>query len=394
MLKIINVVGTRPNFIKIAPIIDAINRHNRRTEKSRRIKSTLVHTGQHYDEKMSELFFIELGIPRPDLDLGVGSGTHAQQTSEIMKRFEPILLKEKPDYILVVGDVNSTIACALTASKLGVKIIHVEAGLRSFDRDMPEEINRVLTDAISDLLFTSEKSAKVHLIREGIPKEKIFFVGNVMIDTLLKQKQKARKSDILSKLGLLESGAPNQKTPPFPYAVLTLHRPSNVDNKKTLQNIIEAVSVISREAPVIFPIHPRTKNRIDDFGFKKYFNCNVNSLKEKKGIFLTEPLGYLDFLSLMSNAKLVLTDSGGMQEETTVLGIPCVTLRENTERPVTISEGTNKIAGTSKKMIIKEGLYAMNNNSRKRRIPELWDGKAAERIIEIILEDYNSGIGK
>jgi UDP-N-acetylglucosamine 2-epimerase (non-hydrolysing) len=394
MLKIINVVGARPNFMKIAPIIDAIKRHNRGTKKNQRIKSILVHTGQHYDEKMSELFFIELGIPRPDLDLGVGSGTHAEQTAETMKRFEPILLKEKPDYILVVGDVNSTIACALTASKLGVKIIHVEAGLRSFDRDMPEEINRVLTDAISDLLFTSEKSALDHLVREGISKEKIFFVGNVMIDTLLKQEQKARKSDILSKLGLFDSGTPKQKKKPAPYAVLTLHRPSNVDNKRTLQNIIEAVSVISREAPVIFPIHPRTRKRIDDFGFQKYFNFDTDNLMEKKGVFLTEPMGYLDFLHLMSNAKLVLTDSGGMQEETTVLGIPCVTLRENTERPVTVSKGTNKIVGTDKTRIIREGLYAMSNNSKKCRIPELWDGKAAERIIEIILEDYDSGIGK
>jgi UDP-N-acetylglucosamine 2-epimerase (non-hydrolysing) len=344
---------------------------------------------------MSKLFFDDLGIPKPDIDLEVGSGTHAEQTAEIMKRFEPILLREKPDYVLVVGDVNSTVACALTASKLGVKVIHVEAGLRSFDRSMPEEINRVLTDALSDLLFATEKSAVDNLIREGVFKEKIFLVGNVMIDTLIKHREKAQKSDILFQLGLidsklnpeLDSGRNSQLSS---YVVLTLHRPSNVDVRENLCNIIEAISVISQESPVIFPIHPRTRKRIDEFSLQHFFNSSSGNPVKKSGIFLIEPLGYLDFLHLMSNARLVLTDSGGMQEETTVLGIPCITLRENTERPVTIEEGTNRIAGTNKQKIIEESFNALNGNAPISHIPELWDGRAAERIIEIILRDYNS----
>ena len=255
-IKIINVVGARPNFMKIAPIVDAINKHNGQLENNSPgyIESVLVHTGQHYDEKMSKLFFEDLEIPKPDIDLEVGSGTHAEQTAEIMKRFEPILQQERPDYILVLGDVNSTIACALTASKLGIKIIHVEAGLRSFDRTMPEEINRVLTDAISDILFTSERSAEDNLVSEGVSKEKIFFVGNVMIDSLLKQKQKASESAVLFQLGLDGSGDKMQNTGPADYAVVTLHRPGNVDSKKQLQEIMDAISVIAREVPVVFPI--------------------------------------------------------------------------------------------------------------------------------------------
>jgi UDP-N-acetylglucosamine 2-epimerase (non-hydrolysing) len=386
-IKIINVVGARPNFMKIAPIVDAINKHNGDLENNspRYIENVIVHTGQHYDEKMSKLFFEDLAIPEPDIDLGVGSSTHAEQTAEIMKRFEPILLQEKPDYMLVVGDVNSTIACALTASKLGVKIIHVEAGLRSFDRTMPEEINRVLTDAISDILFTSERSAEDNLRSEGVSKEKIFFVGNVMIDTLLKQKKKASESAVLLQLGLNGSGDKTQKTGPSDYAVVTLHRPGNVDSKKQLQEIMDAISVISREVPVVFPIHPRTKQRLIDFDLD-HLTRSIRKKAVGPGIFLLEPLGYLDFLHLMTNSRLVLTDSGGMQEETTVLGIPCLTLRHNTERPVTVTEGTN----TDRQKIIKEGLAALDGAIPKGRIPEMWDGKSAERIVEIILKDHHA----
>ncbi len=376
-MKIISVVGARPNFMKIAPIIEAINNHNKqlkRFEKNKHIEHLLVHTGQHYDVNMSKLFFEYLEIPRPDIDLNVGSASHAFQTAEIMKTFEPLLLKFKPDYILVVGDVNSTIACALTASKLGIKIIHVEAGLRSFDRSMPEEINRVLTDALSDVLFTTEKSAEENLLREGIAKDKIFLVGNVMVDTLLKHKKKAQKSEMLFRLGLIDSKL-------APYAVLTLHRPGNVDNKTNLINILEALKEISKRLPIIFPIHPRTKKQIENMNLSGYFQ----SLPRFKGIHCIDPLGYLDFLCLMSNARLVLTDSGGIQEETTVLSIPCLTIRENTERPVTVTEGTNCVVGTDKQRIIEESSNALNGKKSLRRIPEMWDGKAAKRIIIMLI---------
>jgi UDP-N-acetylglucosamine 2-epimerase (non-hydrolysing) len=339
---------------------------------------------------MSKLFFEDLEIPRPDIDLNVGSASHAFQTAEIMKTFEPLLLKFKPDYILVVGDVNSTIACALTASKLGIKIIHVEAGLRSFDRSMPEEINRVLTDALSDVLFTTEKSAEENLLREGIAKDKIFLVGNVMVDTLLKHKRKAQKSEILFRLGLIDSKLPGlaprsgagktRNSELAPYAVLTLHRPGNVDNKTNLINILEALKEISKRLPIIFPIHPRTKKQIENMNLSGYFQ----SLPRFKGIHCIDPLGYLDFLCLMSNARLVLTDSGGIQEETTVLSIPCLTIRENTERPVTVTEGTNCVVGTDKQRIIEESSNALNGKKPLRRIPELWDGKAAKRIINML----------
>jgi UDP-N-acetylglucosamine 2-epimerase (non-hydrolysing) len=287
-MQIINVVGARPNFMKIAPIIEEM-------KKTRSIKQTLVHTGQHYDEKMSKLFFDELELPKPDINLEVGSGTHAFQTAEIMKRFEPILLEHKPDYINVVGDVNSTIACSLTASKLGVKIIHVEAGLRSSDRTMPEEINRVLTDAISDILFTTEKSGNENLIKEGIPKEKIFFVGNVMIDTLMKHREKASRSNILSQMGVSEKS----------YCLVTLHRPSNVDNKATLEDLLSTFKEVSKKTPVIFSVHPRTRERIGRFGLLNYINDKSHG-KVSEGINLCNPLGYIDFLKLTDNARLVL----------------------------------------------------------------------------------------
>jgi UDP-N-acetylglucosamine 2-epimerase (non-hydrolysing) len=371
--------------MKIAPVYEAL-------EETGMFEQLIVHTGQHYDEKMSKLFFRDLGIPKPDINLEVGSGSHAFQTAEIMKRFEPIVLKYRPDYVLVVGDVNSTIACTLTASKLGVKIIHVEAGLRSFDRTMPEEINRVLTDAISDLLFTTEKSANENLNREGAAEEKIFFVGNVMIDTLLKHKEKVTESDILYRLGLIDSVSQPSDGKHTPYAILTLHRPSNVDNRENLGNILEALSVITRELPVIFPIHPRTRERIIEFGFDKLpfivpFNIYNNPVsKVSRGLVTVDPLGYLDFLNLMVNSRIVMTDSGGMQEETTVLQIPCITLRENTERPVTVEKGTNRLVGADKEKIIEESLNALQGNDDKSRIPELWDGKAAKRIADIILD--------
>ena len=376
-MKIISVVGARPNFMKIAPIIEAINIHNKqlkRFEKNKHIEHLLVHTGQHYDENMSKLFFEDLEIPRPDIDLNVGSASHAFQTAEIMKRFEPILLRHKPDYIIVVGAVNSTIACSLTASKLGTKIVHVEAGLRSFDRTMPEEINRVLTDSLSDILFTTEKSAHRNLLREGIKEEKIFFVGNVMIDTLIKHKEKASRSNILTKMGIRERS----------YSLVTLHRPSNVDVRDTLEGLLCAFKDMSQNHPVIFPCHPRTRERIKAFKLMDYINRKDNG-KVSEGINLCDPLGYLDFVNLMANARLVLTDSGGIQEETTILGIPCITLRENTERPVTVTEGTNTIVGTDKEKIVEKSYQILNGHNIKGRIPEFWDGKASERIVKVLM---------
>jgi len=375
MIKIINVVGARPNFMKIAPIVEEMEKHSE-------IESILVHTGQHYDENMSKLFFKDLGIPKPQVYLGVGSGSHAKQTARIMLEFEKVLLREKPDVVIVVGDVNSTIACALTSVKLYIPVAHIEAGLRSFDATMPEEINRILTDAISDYLFTTEESAKTNLIREGKPEEKIYFVGNVMADTLLKNKKRAGKSNILLALNLK----------PKTYAVLTLHRPSNVDDKDTLQRILEALRSISKEIPIIFPIHPRTKRQIENFGFHDYFlfhNLNsTNPIDSKNPIHCIAPLGYLDFLHLIANSNFVLTDSGGIQEETTILTIPCITLRKNTERPITVEEGTNVIVGSDKKKIISESFKIIKGDKRESKIPKFWDGKASQRIIKILLKNY------
>ena len=378
---IIHVVGARPNFMKIAPLIRAIERHNRTS--SPRLRQILVHTGQHYDEKMSSLFFDHLGLPRPDIDLGVGSASHAVQTAEIMKRFEKVLLEYQPDAIVVVGDVNSTIACALVAAKIEYTnhhrrrplIVHVEAGLRSFDRTMPEEINRLLTDQISDLLFITEESARENLLREGIAEEKIFFVGNVMIDTLLQHLEKARQSDILERLGLEEKR----------YALLTLHRPSNVDRKETFLSILEVLKEISSEIPIIFPIHPRTQQRVRSFGLEHFFSGFLGKDKDSQ-IKTIEPLGYLDFLKLMSFARLVLTDSGGIQEETTVLGVPCITLRENTERPITLTEGSNVLVGTDKEKIMAAARTILNGTFTRRKIPPFWDGRAAERIVPILVQ--------
>jgi UDP-N-acetylglucosamine 2-epimerase (non-hydrolysing) len=333
------------------------------------LEALLVHTGQHYDEKMSDLFFRQLEIPEPNLNLEVGSASHAVQTAEIMKAFEPVVLQWKADAVLVVGDVNSTIACGLVAVKLDVKLIHVEAGLRSFDRTMPEEVNRLLTDAISDFLFCTEQSGVDNLRREGVPDDKIFLVGNVMIDTLLKNKAKADKSDILDRLGLA----------PRTYAALTLHRPSNVDDPAVLGRLLDALEVIQKDMPVIFPIHPRTKKNL----------CSsplAERVRKMANLRLIDPAGYLDFLKLMSDARLVLTDSGGIQEETTILKVPCLTLRENTERPVTAELGSNTVVGTNPEKILAAYRDTIAGCGRKVRTPPLWDGRAAERIAKILVE--------
>jgi len=362
-IKIINVCGARPNFMKIAPLMAAYKAYAQ-------IEPLLVHTGQHYDRQMSELFFNQLGIPEADINLGVGSGSHAGQTAAIMERFEPVVLDHRPDYVLVVGDVNSTIACALTATKLGVGVIHVEAGLRSFDRTMPEEINRVLTDAISDLLFVTEQSGVVNLRNEGIDEMKIRFVGNVMIDTLVRHREQADRSNILDTLNL-EKGA---------YGFVTLHRPANVDNREKLSGIIEALGEISCEVPLIFSLHPRTRKNIDRFGLH-------DLLETYPGLRTHEPFGYLECLKLMSAAAVVLTDSGGMQEETTILGVPCLTLRENTERPATITEGTNRLAPPEKAALLQAWSAVRRNPPAGDRRPKRWDGHAGDRIAEIIAEE-------
>lgn len=364
-IKVINIVGARPNFMKMGPIVEEMEKSN--------FSQILIHTGQHYDYQMSKLFFDDLGLPRPHFNLSVGSGSHAVQTGEIMKRVESVFIKEKPSLVLVVGDVNSTLACAITASKLCIPVAHVEAGLRSFDRGMPEEINRVLTDAVSDYLFITEDSAQINLKKEGIAQEKIFFVGNTMIDTLLKFRDRAQT------LPVLINGVDIKKQP---YSILTMHRPSNIENKKNLRNILEALKKISKNIPVVFPVHPRTLNQIENAGLLSYFSDPCSGINH--GIHAVDPMGYLEFLSLMTGAKLVFTDSGGIQEETTVLNIPCVTLRENTERPVTVSVGSNVLVGADKDKIIQEAEKNLNGAKKCGQVPRLWDGKAAERIVNIL----------
>jgi UDP-N-acetylglucosamine 2-epimerase (non-hydrolysing) len=386
-MKIVNVVGARPNFMKISPIIRAIDSHNKRIQSSRGknnsiFDSMLVHTGQHYDYKMSRVFFDELEIPKPDIHLGIGSGSHAEQTGNVMIAFEKILLKTKPDLVLVVGDVNSTFSCALAAAKLHIPVAHVEAGLRSFDRLMPEEINRVLTDAISDFLFTPSVDADENLLNEGISSEKIFRVGDVMVDSLLFNLDKAKASTILKDLGL-ENGLESN------YSILTLHRPSNVDNYESLSKIIEALKEISKAIPILFPIHPRTRKQLELCEFYKYFKTVKNEdfklPSTKSGLYCIEPLGYLDFLKLMQHAKLIMTDSGGIQEETTVLGQPCLTLRDTTERPITLSQGTNILVHNDTERIICEAFRILGRKRHKKcECPKLWDGKTAERIVDII----------
>ena len=362
MLKVLTIAGARPNFMKVAPIYAEMKR------RTAEFAPMIVHTGQHYDAAMSDAFFDDLGMPKPDIHLGVGSGSHAVQTAKIMTEFEPVVVSEKPDWVLVVGDVNSTIACALVCAKLGVKVAHVEAGLRSRDRSMPEEINRILTDAISDLLFTTSQDADENLKHEGISPDKIRFVGNVMIDSLLEHLKLAEKSNVRENLGVADSD----------YGVLTLHRPSNVDDKQTFFGILDALLAIAERLPIIFPVHPRTKAKIEEFGFaERIANSKIR---------LIEPLGYLDFMRLYSGAKLVLTDSGGLQEETTVLGIPCLTLRHNTERPITIEMGANVLVGTDTEKIKQAAFNVLSNPAAavNVKIPPLWDGKTAGRICDVL----------
>lgn len=402
-IKIMSVVGARPNFIKVASIDKAIGFYNSSAENPH-IRHIIVHTGQHYDRFMSELFFEELEIPKPNINLNVGPGSHASQTAQIMNAFEAVLLDQQPDVLLVYGDVNSTIACALVASKINYDVSrirsrpligHVEAGLRSFDRSMPEEINRILTDAISDKLFTTEESASRNLQTEGISEKKVHFVGNVMIDTLLRHREKARKSEILYRLGLKRELSTDSQKLKTDYCVLTLHRPSNVDSKEIFQDILEALYAIAQNIPIIFPAHPRTMNCIKKLCMEKYFNWalynSTGIVKPNSTINIISPLGYLEFLQLMANANLIFTDSGGIQEETTILGVPCVTLRENTERPVTISYGTNVVVGTKKENIIKSAYSQINksnelNGRKKCRAPRFWDGNAGRRIVDVLVK--------
>ncbi len=367
------IAGARPNFMKIAPIVQAILRGTEQYTKSERnLQFDIVHTGQHYDNNMSEIFFEDLGIPESRYNLEVGSGTHAEQTAKIMIEYEKVLINSEPELIIVVGDVNSTIACSLTARKMGIPVGHVEAGLRSFDMGMPEEINRKLTDAISDLLFVTEESGLTNLRREGIEKNKIHFVGNVMIDTLLKHLDKLNCGKYELNDQIENFATKNEK-----YAVLTLHRPSNVDNRDTFERIWGALYEVSGDIPILFPTHPRTKSRIEE------------SKVAAAAITTIDPIGYMDMLHAVQGATLVLTDSGGLQEETTALGVPCMTIRENTERPSTIDIGTNYLVGTDPERILSVARQILDGNAKEGKVPPLWDGKAAERIVDVIMDYLN-----
>lgn len=362
--------------MKIAPLLRAIDKHNA-SSKGNPIEPILVHTGQHYDFEMSQVFFQDLELPKPDVYLGVGSGTHAEQTARVMIQFEKVLLNEKPDLVVVVGDVNSTLGGALTAVKLHIPLAHVEAGVRLFDKKVPEEVNRLLTDAVSDYLFTYSVYENRNLKKEGIPKEKVFFVGNVMVDSLLHSKEKAAVRSILSQLKLSSSS----------YCVLTLHRPENVDDSASLLKIVDALKEVSEQIPVIFPCHPRTAKMLKQFQVNHLFKMHESGDRgnfNSKHIHLIAPLGYLDFIQLITNSKFVLTDSGGIQEETTVLNIPCLTLRDTPDRPVTVEEGTNTMVGNDFNKIKNEVTNILNGKGKSGRVPELWDGRAAERIIAIL----------
>jgi len=366
-MKIVSIVGTRPNFIKLAALIREIKKH--------KIEHVLLHTGQHYDFRMSKLFFEELELPKPDEHLICKTNVDADEQRNFLKqKIGEALERQKPDLVIVVGDVNSTVAGAEAAHELNIKVAHVEAGLRSFDKTMPEEINRIRTDKISDFLFTTEESGNKNLLNEGISKDRIFFVGNVMIDTLLKHRQKAKKSKILSKLKLRKND----------YCVLTLHRPSNVDRKEDFENILYILDKIQEKIKIVFPMHPRTDKNIRLFGLDKQF-------KNMKNLIMTSPLGYLDFLCLMANSKFVLTDSGGIQEETTVLGVPCVTFRDNTERPVTVKQGTNMLVSTDKAAVVRacNSIISSKTIHFKGKIPKFWDGKASKRIVDAILKKFD-----
>lgn len=369
-MRILSVVGARPNFMKVAPVMKAIARQHPHAVQM------LVHTGQHYDAKMNDVFFEELAMPKPDINLDVGSASHAQQTAMVMSRIEPVLEQFGPDLVLVVGDVNSTLAATLVAKKLGMSVAHIEAGLRSGDMAMPEEINRICTDAISDLLFTTDRFAGENLARENIRRDRIHFVGNVMIDSLFAHRAAAADRRYPEELGFAARG----------YATLTLHRPSNVDEPETFREIFGALSEIAQNLPILFPVHPRTRKRLADLGMEDL----IGAPSAGGGIHLMGPLGYIDFLSLTMNARLVLTDSGGLQEETTILGVPCVTLRENTERPITISEGTNCLGGTRRETILAAAANAMTFDLSLAHVPEKWDGDAAMRIASVIADYLGS----
>jgi UDP-N-acetylglucosamine 2-epimerase (non-hydrolysing) len=362
-MKVIIVAGARPNFMKIAPIMEAFRPYR---DARPDLSVLLIHTGQHYDRNMSDGFFRDLGIPEPDVNLGVGSGSHAEQTARIMIGFERFCLEQKPDCVVVVGDVNSTIACAITAKKLGIQVAHVEAGLRSGDMTMPEEINRLCTDAIADLLFVTDQGAADNLRREGVSSDKIHFVGNTMIDSLMRFVHSARSTPLPD--GLSDGS----------FAVLTLHRPSNVDHRPALAGIVDALRDVAGRIPIVFPAHPRTLGRLREFGL-------LDALTHQAGFRVIDPLSYLPFLGLVSRSRMVLTDSGGIQEETTVLGIPCLTLRANTERPVTCEIGTNVLVGSDPEAIRAAAFAALNDGARKGRIPEKWDGRAAERIVAVLM---------
>jgi len=371
--RLLLVAGARPNFMKVAPLLRALRR------RPERFEPLLVHTGQHYDEAMSDVFFDELGIPPPDRHLGVGSGSHAVQTARIMEAFEPIVAETKPHRVVVVGDVNSTAACALVASKMSppIPVAHVEAGLRSFDREMPEEINRLVTDALSDLLFTTSPDADANLRSEGVARRRIHRVGNLMIDTLKAFAARSDGSTVLERLRLRP-----------PYALLTLHRPSNVDDEATLRRILAALEEIGRSLPVLFPAHPRTADRLRRLASGSGNGGAPGGARgaEASGLRIVEPLGYLDFLHLQKHAALVLTDSGGIQEETTILGVPCLTLRENTERPITLTRGTNRLVGTDTRRIVREARRALDGRRRKAPAIPLWDGRAADRIAAVLAQ--------
>ncbi len=371
MIKVMLVAGARPNFMKIAPIL-------REIEKCKTVEALIVHTGQHYDHEMSDSFFDDLEIKSPDYHLNCGGGTHAEQTAKVMVGFEKLCIEVKPDFVLVVGDVNSTIATGLVAKKLQIKLIHVEAGLRSYDRNMPEEINRLATDAITDIFFTTEEHGTQNLINEGQLIEKIHFVGHVMIDNLFYQVKRIQEHEPSGFVKNIKKALPEK------YFCMTMHRPSNVDNKVTLKKLLTALHKISEKAPIIFPCHPRTQKMIKQFEFEYLFDIYKGQNKVDKGIIITESLGYNDFLYLWKDCAGMLTDSGGLQEETTALNIPCLTLRENTERPITVSVGTNCLVGLDTDLLIKEALNILLGRFKKGSIPDLWDGRASERILRVI----------